>query len=503
MRVLRVFAVLVGLAIPAGSEAAQNDLQLFMNAIPASTNTITVIRMRSIMQSPLARREGWAKKREVEYQEGTAVLPPTSDIIVIASKLIPGNLANSPTIALMPVDQPIADRDLAVRERGSVQPVGGEFVVLSSRNCYMITKGKYLAIVSPADRQETAQWIRFVRKNREPAVTQYLQDAINADADADLMVAIDTEDILDPRLIRYALNHSELLGGANKADGLGVQALLLKLKGARLTVHFGEDIAGTLRLEFSDKVGKEGLLLKPFLKELLGDMGCEIDDFSNGQISLEENAVMIKANATLPGLRRLLSLVVPAIPRVDTRRPVQSNNPPPKPQLSPEEKEARASLAYYKNVNSMLSELQKKNRKSGDYAKTVVWHETYANKIEQLPTEYVDPELVQYGARAHNRLLGLADSLRGIAVQIQSLETGVSTNIFVGATARGPLGYSRSSPDSQFDSNVNQIRIMQAQQIAAGAGDRLKIWNMIFDDSKATATKMSTKYKVDFEPLPR
>jgi hypothetical protein len=151
----------------------------------------------------------------------------------------------------------------------------------------------------------------------------------------------------------------------------------------------------------------------------------------------------------------------------------------------------------------MLNELQKKNRKSGDYEKTVVWHETYANKIEQLPTEYVDPELVQYGARAHNRLLGLADSLRGVAVQVQGLETGVSANIFVGATARGPLGYSRSSPDSQFDSNVNQIRIMQAQQIAAGAGDRLKIWNMIFDDSKATAGKMGSKYKVNFEPLTR
>ena len=120
MRVLRVSAVLVGLAMPTGAEAAQNDLQLFMNAIPASTNTITIIRMRSIMQSPLARREGWAKKRAVEYQEGTAVLPPTSDIIVIASKLIPGNLANSPTIALLPVDQPIADRDLAARERGGV-----------------------------------------------------------------------------------------------------------------------------------------------------------------------------------------------------------------------------------------------------------------------------------------------------------------------------------------------------------------------------------------------
>jgi len=38
-------------------------------------------------------------------------------------------------------------------------------------------------------------------------------------------------------------------------------------------------------------------------------------------------------------------------------------------------------------------------------------------------------------------------------------------------------------------SNVNQARIMQAQQIAAGAGDWLKIWNMIFDDSKATAAK--------------
>src|SRR3984893_8205928 len=148
---LRALVVLLGLVLLASRGSAADDLQKFLNAVPASTNTITVIRMQAIMQSPLAVREGWAKKREAEFHEGTALLPPTSDVVVIASKLIPGNLANSPTIALIPLEQPIADRDLAAREHGEVRPVGGEFVVLSSRNCYMVTKGKYLAIVSPAD----------------------------------------------------------------------------------------------------------------------------------------------------------------------------------------------------------------------------------------------------------------------------------------------------------------------------------------------------------------
>jgi len=501
--ILRALVVPLGMVLLASRGSAADDLQKFLNAVPASTNTITVIRMQAIMQSPLAVREGWAKKREVEFHEGTALLPPTSDVVVIASKLMPGNLANSPTIALIPLEQPIADRDLAAREHGEVRPVGGEFVVLSSRNCYMATKGKYLAIVSPADRQEMTQWIRFVKKNREPAFTQYLQDALSADAGAGLTVAIDTEDILDPRLVRYAINHSQTFAGDRKVDAVAVDALLGRLKGARLTVQFDDAITGTLRLEFIDKVGKEGLLLKPFLKEMLGEIGAELDEFTNGEVSLEDNAVLIKGQATMPGLRRVLSLVLPPVPKIDTSRPVKSNVPQPKPELTPAEMAAKASLAFYLHVNAMLMELQKKNRRSGDYEKTVVWHEAYAKKIQQLPTEYVDPELVKYGIRASNRLGALADSLRGVAVQIQALETGVSTTIFVGATSRGPLGYSNSSPDSQLDSNLQQIRTMQAEQIAMGAGDRLKIWNMIYDDNRSTAQKMSEKYKLNFEEMPR
>ncbi|HEV3118078.1 MAG TPA: hypothetical protein VGY58_13580, partial [Gemmataceae bacterium] len=495
-------ALFAGAALPSAG-FAQDDLQRFLNAVPASTNTITVIRMQNIMHSPLARREGWAKKRELEYHEGTALFPPTSDVVVIASKLVPGDLAHSPTVALIPMEKPIADKDLADREHGSIRPVGGEFVVLSSRNCYMVTKGKYLAIVSPPDRQEMAQWIRFVKKNREPAFTQYLQDAIAAAATAGLAVAIDTEDILDPRLLRFGCEHCDTLSGERKADRVAVNLLLTKLKGARLSVQFDDAITGTLRLDFTDKVGKEGLLLKPFLKEMLGEIGAEIDDFTNGEITLEENAVLIKGNATLSGLRRLLSLVLPPLPKVDTTRRLQTNEPVAKPELSPEEKTARATLAYFQNVNSMLAELQKKNKTARDYARTIVWHESYAKKIQHLPTDYVDPEMQQYGVRAHNRLVGLADSLRGVAVQVQSLETGLTATMFVGPSYRTLFAWNQGAPSAQFDSNLQQIRTMQAEHVAAGAGDRLKIWNMIYDDNRATAQKMSTKYKLSFPELTR
>jgi hypothetical protein len=36
-----------------------------------------------------------------------------------------------------------------------------------------------------------------------------------------------------------------------------------------------------------------------------------------------------------------------------------------------------------------------------------------------------------------------------------------------------------------------------------GAGDRLKLWNMIYDDNRGTAQKMSEKYKLNFEEMPR
>jgi hypothetical protein len=492
---LRPAAIFVGTALLA-SPGQAGDLSQFLNAIPASTNAITVIRMNSIMQSPLAAREGWAQEREAKYQEGETLLPHTSEVVLVATKLTPGDLADSPTIGFLPLNRPVTNRELTERERGEIQPIGGEFVVLSSRNAYFLARRNYLAVVSPANRQEMAEWVRFARKNSEPAFSPYLQEILKEQGEAQLLVAIDPQDILDPRLLKSAISESKVLSRANKADAAGLQNLLLKLKGCVWTVKFAEEISGTLRLDFDVEAGQEARLLKPFLAELLGDLGAEVDDFSEGRIDLVGKAALIHAKVTREGLRHVLSLVLPPIPRVDTSRPIPERpQPRPRPVKTQEEREALAALEYFRNVNRLLDELQRRSKNVADYEHTAVWHETYARRISQMSAENVDPELIAYGARVANELRALADSLRGVAVEVASLEQGIS---WTHVPSPGWSWWWPYGRNFQFDTNLHEIRMLQAQKVAKGAGDRLRIWNLLRDDRQAVARKMTERHKLDF-----
>src|SRR5580704_3109952 len=129
------FVLLLLIAAPV---QARDDLEQFLNAIPDSTNTLTIIRMRSILESPRSLREGWAKKRESEYLEGAVLIPPTANLVVVATKLVPGDFANSPAIGFIPLAKEVDNKEFLAREKGEVQYVAGESVFKSSRNAYYV-----------------------------------------------------------------------------------------------------------------------------------------------------------------------------------------------------------------------------------------------------------------------------------------------------------------------------------------------------------------------------
>ena len=79
------------------------------------------------------------------------------------------------------------------------------------------------------------------------------------------------------------------------------------------------------------------------------------------------------------------------------------------------------SQRYYKAVNQLVDELKKQNKRATDYAKTALWHETSARKIEQLSILYVDKEILAYGADVAVRLRAIANSLRGVPIRVNEL----------------------------------------------------------------------------------
>ena len=81
-----------------------------------------------------------------------------------------------------------------------------------------------------------------------------------------------------------------------------------------------------------------------------------------------------------------------------------------------------ATERYYNAVQQLLDDLRRKVKKSDDYKKTALWHETYAKEIAQLPRQSVDEEMLRYGATVSSQVWALANSLRGVPLKVELLE---------------------------------------------------------------------------------
>jgi hypothetical protein len=199
-------------------------------------------------------------------------------------------------------------------------------------------------------------------------------------------------------------------------------------------------------------------------------------------------------------LKHVLSLVVPPLPEIERPEPPKPRQAPPPP--TREELELRASRTYYQAVNRLIDELQRRSRNAPNLARDALWHETYAKRIDQLATENVHPELLRYGANVASKLRALADSLDGVVIEVDSLQKGLyyrrSGGVGIGFTRWGWMPAIVPGGGS-VDSNVPQIRTMQAEAIANGARDRQRIWRMINDDRSAIRNKMQEKFNVNFD----
>jgi hypothetical protein len=488
--------------LTAATANARDDLDRFLTAIPDSTNTLTLIRMRAIMDTSIAKREGWAQKRESQYLEGAVLVPPTSPLVVVATRLAGHALTESLTIGFIAVEKEVSNAQFLAREKGEIQYVAGETVFMSARNAYYVGRGtKYLAVITPADRQELAHWLKFAKRNQESVLPDYLKESADAEPTAHVMIAIDPQDLFLPDRLEARAKNSQALAKNDKPEVATFAFFLRSLRGVRLTAQVGENTTATLRFDFRDKTGPEARMLKPFLIELFDDWGAEIEELASAELSIEEKSIILKSRISIASLKHVLSLVLPPIPKIQPPEPVKVAS---KPQPTKEELTLKASMDYYQQVNKLVGELEKKYKKATDYEKTALWHDSYAKRIEQLPDENVDPSLLKYGADTAARLHALADSLRGVVVELNALQTGMyyrsSGGVGIGLGAGGRLSLSVTAGGGAVDSNVGQIRTLQAQAVAKGAETRMKIWNMIRDERSSIRNRMQNKFKVNFDP---
>lgn len=492
-----LIATLLITVIP-GSAGAQ-DLSPLRPWIPEDINAVAVVRAAEILKSPRAVREDWQHSGSEGFLGGAFTLPPDCDLFVRATRFRPGP-GDDWSVALLSFSRPVDIQRVAEQEQSPVQTVNSKPAVLSRRNCFFAELGpRLLGVVSPAHRQDLARWIERSRRKHDATLTRYLDEVLLGQS-AGITLAIDLAEMFEPDRLKARLpSMAAMIGRQQDADRIASR--LMAVRGLRLDVYVTDEMRAALTVDFLNPIGSDAKLMKDILLEALGDLGVSLDSFQNSEVVADGNAIRLAASFTDEDLRRVMTLVL-------SPHPLQSPPPappaaavvtPPPPRSSPRVSTDN-NAKYFRAIDQVLKDLTRANRIAKDYARTATWHDNFANKIDQLSTLAVDPELVTYAESVTSKLRSIGASLRGVGVEINTLNNAVvySTKVNPGWEQIGWWSYGYQPATWEVDSNLGQIREQQAAAITAGGKDRDTIWQMINDERGRVMNAMTQKYGSTF-----
>lgn len=475
-------AIPIWSAVSAGFAAEPDALGL----IPGSCNAVAVVQTRNLVNSPLGKKEKWSDAVRRAYAEGLLSSPPW------VKQMIQGTVVGSPAAGHAPIysvyvtGQLMTVADIAKHELSQPENIAGHQAVLSPRNAYFVQFSPGLiGALQPANRQAASHWLQSVDQSTAATIGSDLKDALSANDKAQVVVAIDLADMLNPRHIRNWIMGTPKLRKAGDVDAL--VTLLAGLKLARLSVRVDNAIVARLRLDFGAPVGENLPRVEQAVAQWLDDAGARPQVVASAKAQVSGHSVTFEVPLDETGLRRLLSLI--QSPHLSPKEAAGESHEP----------NAVASQAYYNKVCGLLNALLSRNRGATGYHKTALWHVEFARKIGGLSPTAVDPALLRWGRDVSKELVALASSLRGESVRLDDLERSIrvdDTTMYNWAGA-GPYGEPLGFPVWVYsDSNLDLVRAQQDAAVEKSAGDRDAIWNMLREETTAVAKQMEHKYGI-------
>lgn len=476
-----------------------------LSKLPATTNSVAIVKVQDLMKTPLGTKEEWAKKHQTQFLAGSVHVPPTVDYLIRGFEFHPEDTRVTKSFGIAGWKKPVVMTKIAEHEKSRIEMVAGHAVLLTDRNSYFAQLGPdMVGAVSPAYRQDLARWLRGVDAGAGAGLSPYLKEVVGEAKDAQILLALDFQDLVDPKSWRDRLKSSPAVLGKPSAVKLMTQ-LADGLRGVSLNLTVTEKITAKVNLDFNTTVSQTALpLLKPVLIDLLGEAGASLDELENGEATANGKSATITFDLSDAGLRRIMSMIL--MPTVsdsaaETAAATGDANATP---ADATKAHAVASRNYYNAINQIFDDLEKSVKKGGNYNRTASWHDNFAKKIDQLSIKNVDRELVTYGAGVASHLRALAVSLRGVPLTVNKLQRSITYNLQYQPAGYRPVNDSIWSSVTYYpeyaniDSNQSEIRGKQAEAIEAGAQQREEIWQIMAADRQQIRQKMQDKFGQDF-----
>ncbi len=457
--------------------------------VPASSNAVAVIHLRTLLDSPLGKREKWLDEVRRAYAQGQLSAPPFVKQIVQATLFDSSMNQKHLVYSIYSMDADSVISDVARHERASTEKIAGHVAVQSPRNVYFVQLAPgMVGAVQPADRLAVARWVRAQHESASPQISPALKASLESTKDSQIVVGVDLSDLLSQRQVHGWLMTVPGLKSAKNLDELA--SLLASVGVARLSVSVSDTIEGRLRLDFGSPVGSHVDALKTAVLQWLDDAGARLDVLAGAQVSASGNSLTFGAPLDEHAMRRILSLI--QSPRLPSKADESESSESAKPN-------AVASAAYYDSGCEALNALIRKNQNASGYDKTAMWHENFARKIAGLSTIGVDPEVVSWGRDVGSKLLALAQSLRGVPIEVDRLQRSIrvdATNYYgwyATSVESGPMYFPFWRAEQ---SNEQDVRAQQADAIGKSADQRDAIWRMLRDETSEIARRMEYKYQI-------
>ncbi|WP_437227022.1 hypothetical protein SH661x_000134 [Planctomicrobium sp. SH661] len=497
--VTRVSSAFAGMLLLILSSAAHaEDAAELTKYLPGEINAVAVVQVQQILQTPRAQREEWAKEADERFLSGAGGIPSWVNTLVVGSLVRPAVPEEIWAAGVARVPAAVTIEDISQHDQVPVENLHGISVVQGRNDSYLLGVGSgLLGIWQPGIRQEAARWARSLKAKVTGPESDYLVKA--AATPGHIVMAIDLEHALDPENTQAHLEMMQTKE-VRTGDRAAMQALLMSLQGAILSVSIDEKTTATLRIDFQQPVGSLGSQLKPFFLNALNELGAMIDDFEHGEFHTDGNALVLTTDLSDESLRRLVSLITSAPSSHSASSPL-ARSPAPMPPSDPNAVTAEASSRYFRQVDQFVNDLSRASRRSNDYSRTAMWHEKFASRIDELPIQGVDPALVDYAGDVASRLRALGRSLRGqqldVNLQQKTLTYDVDYNPgWASVNVWGGVGF--GNPSVNVNSNLQQVRERQAAAISAGARQREEVWSMITEDRARVLRQMQQTFGPDF-----
>ncbi|MBL8819159.1 MAG: hypothetical protein JNL58_24225 [Planctomyces sp.] len=467
--------------------ASASDIKSLMDQVPPGANVVMVIDVKRTAATPMALKNGWQDRLNSKTADRPMYIPPEADkaVIAVQADLVRG-FERKWEVAYLSMSEQIPMRLIARAEGGYVDQINGKEAAWVPSDAYIVqVTPEILGVLAPADRQAISRWAEKSPAATRGGVSDFLKHAAEAVTNGpQIVLAVDAEGATQVHRIREMLKTSEVIT-KHKLDVTATTGLLTGLRGATLEITIGEDAKGVARIEFTDQVTLNDAAAKDLILAAVDSMQMSVPGLETWKCTVSGRTITLDGNMTMDGLRRALSIA--ELPSSKFSSLKDENT-----ETSSADDIAKASLTYYKTIESLLKDLKGQSKSSSTDA---FWIDRYATKIDKLPILHVDDELLEYGQKLTETLRVMSGSRKQTNLEGGQAARAAKANggIYYGDTGYGYGYYNYSNRSREADA-------ANARSYAAAEGTSVKTqgWNLIDNATTEIRQQMTKRYNIEF-----